>query len=75
VLKLSCEVTALLLLGSLLISPGCASNSIERTLYETAQSIRVQECAKDRSSQCEERQSYDAYQRERGSALSESENP
>ena len=73
--KFRCNVPTLFLLVVLSLAHGCASDSFERTLYETAQNVRSQECSKDRSGRCEEKQSYDAYQRERSRVLGEPANP
>jgi len=42
---------------------GCSTDMVKRTSYETLQNIRQQECLKIPSPDCEQRDSYDAYQR------------
>jgi hypothetical protein len=39
----------------------CTSDSLKRSAYETMENIRQQECHKDLSSKCPERQSYEDY--------------
>jgi len=41
----------------------CSSDSVRRTTYETLQNVGEQQCEKDLSSECPERQSYDEYRR------------
>lgn len=43
---------------------GCSTESWKRTGYETLQNIHQQQCEKNLSMECEERKSYDAYQRD-----------
>jgi hypothetical protein len=43
----------------------CTSDSLKRSAYETMENIRQQECHKDLSSECPERQSYEDYQRDK----------
>jgi hypothetical protein len=43
---------------------GCSTESWKRTGYETLQNIKQQQCEKNLSKECEERKSYDTYQRE-----------
>ncbi len=43
----------------------CTSESLKRTAYETMENVRQQECHKDLSSECPERQSYEDYQRDK----------
>ena len=47
----------------LLCSQGCSKDALKRTGYETVQNIGQQQCEKDLSSDCPERDSYEAYQR------------
>jgi hypothetical protein len=42
----------------------CSSDSLKRTAYETMENVRQQECHKDLSSECPERQSYEDYRRD-----------
>lgn len=55
------KVVWLALLFSL--ASGCSTEAWKRTGYETLQNIHQQQCAKSFSTECGERQSYDAYQR------------
>jgi hypothetical protein len=41
----------------------CSSEGVKRTTYETLQNIGEQQCEKDLSSECPQRQSYDEYRR------------
>ena len=41
----------------------CSGEDVRRTTYETLQNIGEQQCEKDLSSECPERQSYDEYRR------------
>jgi hypothetical protein len=43
----------------------CSSDSLKRSAYETMENIRQQECHKDLSSKCPERQSYEDYKRDK----------
>jgi hypothetical protein len=43
----------------------CSSDSLKRTAYETMENVRQQECHKDLSSECPERQSYEDYRRDK----------
>ena len=43
----------------------CTSDYLKRTAYETMENVRQQECQKDLSSECPERQSYEYYQRDK----------
>jgi len=54
-----------LLVAGLLISAGCSNQSLQRTGYETLQNIEEQRCQKDLSAECPQRDSFDAYQRDR----------
>jgi len=49
--------------ASLLCYQGCSKDTLKRTGYETVQNIGQQQCEKDLSSDCSERDSYDAYRR------------
>jgi len=49
--------------AGLLCAQGCTKEAMKRTGYETVQNIGQQQCEKDLSSDCTERDSYDAYQR------------
>jgi hypothetical protein len=52
-----------LLAGVLFTVSSCSTESLKRTGYETLQNVQEQRCQKDLSSECPERESYDAYQR------------
>jgi len=39
----------------------CSSEDVKRTTYETLQNVADQQCDKDMTSECPERQSYDEY--------------
>lgn len=56
-------LTALILIG--LAAGACSRDVVQRTTYETLQNIGEQQCEKDLSSQCPERESFDQYQRSR----------
>ena len=43
----------------------CSSEDVRRTTYETLQNVGEQQCDKDLSGDCPERQSYDEYHRSR----------
>jgi len=52
-----------LLAGVIFTISSCSKESLKRTGYETLQNVQEQRCQKDLSSECPERESYDAYQR------------
>jgi hypothetical protein len=52
------------LVGIALVS-GCSSETAKRTAYETMQNVRQQECRKNLSSDCDKKDSYEDYERER----------
>jgi hypothetical protein len=54
-----------LLLAAITMSQGCSKETVARTGYETLQNIGEQQCNRDLSAQCPERDSYEAYQRKR----------
>ena len=43
----------------------CSSETTKRTTYETLKNIEKQQCDKDLSRDCPERESYDNYQKKR----------
>ncbi len=43
----------------------CSSESLKRTAYETMENVKQQECHKDLSTECPERQRYEDYQRDK----------
>jgi hypothetical protein len=47
---------------------GCSQEVVKRTAYETLQNVREQACQKDMTGECEDRQRYDDYQRQRQGA-------
>jgi hypothetical protein len=55
-----------LLTAMVLSGAGCSAQSLQRTGYETLQNIEQQRCEKELSSECPQRGSFEAYQRERG---------
>jgi hypothetical protein len=54
-----------LLIVILGVVQACTSDSLKRTTYETMENVRQQECHKDLSYECPERQSYEDYQRDK----------
>lgn len=44
---------------------GCSADTAKRTAYETLQNIHQQECMRNSTQDCGERESYDDYQRKR----------
>lgn len=50
----------------------CSSESIKRTGYKTLQNINEQQCEKELSSKCQERENYDEYQRKRKNIMESS---
>lgn len=48
-----------------LILSACSREAVQRTTYETLQNLGEQQCEKDLSAECSERQSYDEYRRSR----------
>jgi hypothetical protein len=57
------KTRVLLVAGVILMASACSTESAKRTGYETLQNMREQECQKDLTSECEKRESYEAYQR------------
>ena len=53
------------LIGFIFVISSCSSESLKRTGYETLQNIGQQQCEKELSSECQERESYDDYQKKR----------
>jgi len=49
----------------LLVAPGCSTDTLSRTGYETLQNIGAQQCEKDLSADCPEHESYESYRRRR----------
>jgi hypothetical protein len=43
----------------------CSSDLLKRTAYETMENLRQQECHKELSSECPERQSYEDYRHDK----------
>ena len=50
---------------------GCSSAAAKRTAFETLQNVQAQQCERDLSGNCPQREDYDDYQRKRA----ESTNP
>ena len=57
------KVTLLIVIFA--VVQACTPDSLKRTTYETMESLRQQECHKDLSSECPERQRYEDYQRDK----------
>jgi len=55
------------LLASFTLVSGCSADTVKRTTYETLQNIRDRECMKNPSVDCEERETYEVYRRQRDS--------
>ena len=51
-----------LLTGIIFIIPACSTETLKRAGYETLQNVQEQQCQKELSSDCPERESYEAYQ-------------
>ena len=49
--------------GLIIAISACSTGSLKRTGYETLQNIGEMQCQKELSSECQKRESYDAYQR------------
>ena len=47
----------------------CSTESIKRTSYETLENIRLQDCHKDPSTDCTDREGYDEYRQKRESVI------
>ena len=56
---------AVLCLAIIALVSGCSSETAKRTAYETMQNVRQQECRKNLSPDCDKRDSYEDYERER----------
>jgi hypothetical protein len=56
------------LVGLIFCISSCSSESLKRTGYEALQNIGEQQCEKELLSECQERESYDDYQRMRKDA-------
>jgi hypothetical protein len=54
-----------LIVGALAFAPGCSTEALKRTTYESLQNVRDQQCHRELSSDCPPRESYDEYQRKR----------
>jgi len=48
-----------------LLAMGCSSETVKRTTYETLQNVKENNCRQDPSIECEKRETYDDYQRQR----------
>jgi uncharacterized lipoprotein len=57
----------LLCLAVVALTAGCSGETAKRSVYETLQNVREQDCLKDPNSpsDCAKRDSYDDYQRKR----------
>jgi len=49
----------------MLLCAGCSSDAVKRTTYETLQNVKEQNCRQDPSVDCEKRETFDDYQRQR----------
>jgi hypothetical protein len=49
---------------------GCSGEAAKRTAFETLQNMHEQQCERDLSGNCPERDSYDGYRRKRQEARS-----
>ena len=58
----------LLITGLLLLLQGCSSDTVKRTSFATLQNLREQECEKDLSGNCPQRERYNDYQRKKKEA-------
>jgi hypothetical protein len=62
------NISAHLIALSIIVVCGCSSESLKRIGYETLQNIKEQQCQKDLTSECPERESYENYQSTRKEA-------
>jgi len=53
----------------LIVLSGCNTESWKRTAYETAQNIKQQQCRKQLTPECGQRESYEEYQHKKEEAL------
>lgn len=53
-----------LALGAIVVA-GCSSQQLNRTLYDTLGNIGNQQCSKETLTNCQQRQDYETYSRER----------
>ena len=47
------------------LTAACSSETVKRTTYETLENVRMNQCDKELSADCQNRQSYEEYQRKR----------
>jgi len=65
------KITVIILLGAaLMFTAGCSRENAKRMSYEAVRNMEQQECLKDRSIDCPDRESYNDYQRKREEATS-----
>jgi hypothetical protein len=55
------NIRAVLVTGIIFSILACSTETLKRTGYETLQNVQEQQCRKDLSSECQKRESYDAY--------------
>ena len=55
-------------LGTALFIAACSTETAKRTTFETLQNLRQQECQKNGDADCQKRESYDEYQRQKQEA-------
>ena len=58
-------VHVIVVLGAAVLLAACSTESAQRTTFETLQNLRQQECAKNHDADCQKRENYDEYQRQR----------
>jgi hypothetical protein len=58
-------VIRVICLAGVALMAGCTAEAVKRTAYETLQNIGQQECEKSLSPDCDKRETYDQYRRER----------
>lgn len=52
----------ILITAMIFMTPACSFDSLKRTGFEAVQNIGEQQCEKDLSSDCPQRESYESYQ-------------
>lgn len=53
----------------LVLLGGCSAGSLERTGYETLESMRRQQCLDEPGAECPPRESWEAWKQKRGEAV------
>ena len=59
----------ILVMLMLMSCSACTKEEVKRSAYETLQSIKVQRCDERTGGNCDDRERYDTYQREREEIL------